>query len=69
MALKCTPNIRNYPAYNNQSNLSGVLYSFMTFKSMLIAANHHADDLPKTGMLEKEQREWFKNCEPEIIAC
>ena len=41
----------------------------MTFKYMLIAANHHADDLPKTGMLEREQREWLKNYEPEITAC
>ena len=33
------------------------LYSLKSFKYMFPAANNQANDLPKTGMLEKKERE------------
>ena len=41
---------------------------------MFAAANYQANDLPKTEMLEKEQREYdlrerLKKCEPEVVTC
>jgi len=56
MALKCAPNVGNYPAYS-YSNLPGVLYSPKGFKCMFAATKHQANDLPEAGMTEKEQRE------------
>lgn len=42
MALKCTPDIRNYPVYNNHNSLPGALYSLKTFKRMFAATSHQA---------------------------
>ena len=54
MAPKRTPDIGNYPAYNNHSSLPGVLFSLKSFKCIFTAANYQANDLPKTRMSEKE---------------
>lgn len=58
MAPKFILNIGDYPAYNNHNNLPILLYSLKIFKSMFAAANHQANNLPKTGMLKKKWREW-----------
>ena len=57
--LKCTPGIENYPLYNNCNHLPGALYFLKSFKFMSVATNHRANDLPKTGMSGKQQREWL----------
>ena len=54
MAPKFTPDIGNHPAYNNHSSLPGVLYTLKSFKCMLVATNHQAKDLSKTGIPERE---------------
>ena len=54
MAPKCTPNIKNYPAYYIYNNLAGMLYSLKSFKCMFAATNCQANDLAKTGRSKKE---------------
>ena len=39
---------------NYHSSPLGALYSLKSFKCIFAAANHQANDLPKTGMSEKE---------------
>ena len=60
MAFRYTRDIGNYPGYNNHRNLPGALYCLKIFKYIFAATNHQANDLPKTGTSEKEQREWPK---------
>lgn len=57
MTLKYTPDIGNYPAFNKNSGLPGVLYSLKCFKCMFAAANHQENDFPKNRTSEKEQGE------------
>lgn len=44
MALKHTPHIGNYSTFNNH-----VISLSKAFKCMLAAANHQANDFPKTS--------------------
>lgn len=53
MALKCTINVDNNPAYYNHNNPPGILYSFKSFKCTFVDTNHQANDVPKTRALEK----------------
>lgn len=60
MALKCTPDIGNYPTYNNRSSLPHVLYSLKSFKWMFKASNHQANHFPKNTMLERnKENNWM----------
>lgn len=59
MGPKYTINTGKYLAYDNHSSLPGALYSFESFKCMFAATNQQANDLPKTRMSEKEQKEWL----------
>lgn len=62
--LMCIPNTGNYPFYSYHNNLSGALYSLISFKCMCIATNHQADDPPKTGMLKRNE----ENDQPDILS-
>ena len=53
MALKGTPDIGNYPAYNSHSNLPGAPCSLIGFKRVFTGVNYQANDL-KAGTEEKE---------------
>lgn len=56
MASKCTPDIGNHLAFSNRDNLPGALYSLKSFKCMFAAVRIQANDLPKMGTSEEEQR-------------
>lgn len=66
MALKYIPDIGNHPAYSYHNNLPITLYSLNSFKFMSTAPNHLANDLPETGMSERNEENYrLKDCELE----
>ena len=70
MAPKGTPDIKNFPAYNNHNSLPGMLYSLKSFKCMFAAPNHQTNDLPKPGISERnEENDQLKKREPEVMTC
>lgn len=68
IGLKCTTNIKNYPAYSYHKNFPSTFYALISFKCIVTATNQ-ANDLPKTGMSEKKQRmtDRLKDGEPEAV--
>ena len=71
MTLKCILSTGDNPAYNNQSSPHGALYFLRSFKFIFTAADHQANDLPKTGRSEMEWRSMtnlkFMNLEPASL--
>lgn len=49
MNLTCIPDTGSYPTYD-KSSFPGTLYFPKGFKCVFAATDHHANDLPKTGI-------------------
>jgi len=66
MVSKYTPDIGNYPGYNNHSSLPEALYSLKSFKFMFTATSHHANNVSENIMLEMEQKKKMTNLIQEL---
>ena len=67
MALKCTPNIGNYPAYNNHNNLHGALSSLKGFTCMFAVAKYQASDLRQEFLKRNKKDNRLEICEPKVM--
>lgn len=64
MALKYTPDIGNYPPYNNHSVLLGTLCSLKNFKCI---TTKQMISLRLGHERRNEKNDQLKECEPEIM--
>lgn len=68
MALKDTPDIGNYPTYNNHSSFTSMLYSLKSFKWMFTALiTNQKISLRLEYQKGNEENDQLKECEPNII--
>lgn len=69
MTPKFTPNVGNYPVYNNHNKLLGALYSHKSFKGMFAAANCQMISLRLEYRKRNEGNDQVRKCESEVVTC
>ena len=69
MAPKCTPNIGNYPAYNNHNTLCGALSSLKGLTCMFAVAKYQANDLRPEFLKRNKKDNRLEICELKGVDC
>lgn len=68
-ALKCTPNIGSFPAFNNHSRLPGTPHPFKSFKCVFVATDQQGNISLRLEPQKSNENDQLRDCEPEVVAC